>query len=499
MDIPATMALLHERLGPLLDGQDAIAPLPNADIMVRVAPAGLVAAASLLFLVLPDRGATGMLGLDIDNRFLAINAVVLLLAVVDYLLAPNPGALTVSRVHPGAVTMGHESNVEWVVARSKRRVAVWSGAVRSGPVWSGAVWLADDLAPSLRADTRRVKIKVAPGGSTSARVRIRPTRRGRFAPSEMTLRCSGPAGLIIKQRRRAVRSTLRVLPQFRSAKEAELALHRARLLEVGLRSARGRGGGTDFDSLRELTPDDETRRVDWAATARSNRPIVRTYQAEQNQTVLVLLDAGRVMAAQVDGAPRLEFGMDAAMLLAELATGLGDRMGLLVFDREVHTTLPPHARRSQRTAVSEAVFDLEPALDESDYRSMVTHVATRYRRRSLLVLVTELAEEVVEAFLMPSLPLLTRTHLLIVAAVRDPQVEAWAVGLDREGTGLGGAGVVTVDEGFRRAAAIAELESRRRVAARLRAKGAIVVDAVPSKFASALGDAYLEAKAIGRL
>ncbi len=456
--------------------------------------AGLVAAASLLFLVLPDRGVTGVFGLNIDNRFLLVNAVVSTVAVVDYLLAPNPGALTVSRVHPGSVTMGHEANVEWVVARSKRRRGLGPGGL-----WSGAVWLADDLAPSLRADTRRVKIKVAPGGSTSARVRIRPTRRGRFAPSEMTLRCSGPAGLIIKQRRRAVRSTLRVLPQFRSAKEAELALHRARLLEVGLRSARGRGGGTDFDSLRELTPDDETRRVDWAATARSNRPIVRTYQAEQNQTVLVLLDAGRVMAAQVDGAPRLEFGMDAAMLLAELATGLGDRMGLLVFDREVHTTLPPHARRSQRTAVSEAVFDLEPALDESDYRSMVTHVATRYRRRSLLVLVTELAEEVVEAFLMPSLPLLTRTHLLIVAAVRDPQVEAWAVGLDLGGTGVDGAGVVTVDEGFRRAAAIAELESRRRVAARLRAKGAIVVDAVPAKFASALGEAYLEAKAIGRL
>ncbi len=448
--------------------------------------AGLMAAASLLFLVIPGQGATELLGVAFDNRFLAINAALLALAAVDYLLAPNPGALTVSRAHPGAVTMGHESNVEWVVARSKRRLGLWSGVV----------WLADDLAPSLRADTRRVKMKVASGGSTSTRVRIRPTRRGRFAPSEMTLRCSGPAGLVIKQRRRSVRSTLRVLPQFRSAKEAELALHRARLLEVGLRSARGRGGGTDFDCLRELTPDDETRRVDWAATARSNRPIVRTYQAEQNQTVLVLLDAGRVMAAQVDGAPRLEFGMDAAMLLAELATGLGDRMGLLVFDREVHTTLPPHARRSQRTAVSEAVFDLEPALAESDYRSMVTHVATRYRRRSLLVLVTELAEEVVETFLMPSLPLLTRTHLVIVAAVRDPQVEAWATGVD---LGVEPSGVVTVDEGFRRAAAIAELESRRRVAARLRAKGAIVVEAVPARFASALGDAYLEAKAIGRL
>lgn len=460
-------------------------PVPTARFAV------LLAVAAVSYLALPGLGRTrvGGIGLgviDLDNRFLLVNAVAAGLAVIDFALAPNPATMSVTRVHPGAVTIGHEANIEWTITRPRGRLV--------GDRSFGArrrVWLADDLAPSLRADTRRVSLTVSPGASASARIRMRPTRRGRFHPSEIVLRCSGPAGLVLKQRRRAVHTTLRVLPQFRSAREAELTLHKARLLDVGLRSARGRGGGTDFDSLRELTPDDETRRVDWAATARSARPIVRTYQAEQNQTVLVLLDSGRVMAAQIEGAPRLEFGMDGAMLLAELATGLGDRMGLIGFDTTVHTTLQPSSRRSQRAAVSEAVFDLEAALAESDYRTMVTHVASRHRRRCLLVLITELVEEVVDEFLLPSLPLLIRTHLVVVAAVRDPQIDQWATGEISEAK--------TVEEGFRRAAAIAEQDSRRRVAAKLRAKGAIVVDEVPAAFASALGQAYLEAKAVGRL
>ena len=107
----------------------------------------------------------------------------------------------------------------------------------------------------------------------------------------------------------------------------------ARLQEAGLRSARGRGGGTEFDQLREYRPDDEFRRIDWTATARTGRPIVRTYRAERNQIVIMLLDNGRVMAGRVDGVPRVEHAMDAAMMLTSVATRLGDRAGLVAFDR----------------------------------------------------------------------------------------------------------------------------------------------------------------------
>src|SRR5699024_4406700 len=123
-------------------------------------------------------------------------------------------------------------------------------------------------------------------------------------PTELVWRGEGPLGLVARQHREHRPSLLRVHPRFRSREEAELKIDQARILEVGLRSSTGRGGGTDFDQLREYTVDDEFRRIDWAATARSGRPIVRTFRAERNQNVVVLFDNGRVMAGRVAGAPR---------------------------------------------------------------------------------------------------------------------------------------------------------------------------------------------------
>jgi uncharacterized protein (DUF58 family) len=163
-------------------------------------------------------------------------------------------------------------------------------------------------------------------------------------------------------------------------------------------------------------------------------------------------------------------------------------MGLVAFDQEVNVTIEPSNRRSQRARISELLFDLEPALAESDHLNAVTQVLARHRRRSFLVLLTELSPDTAEHFLLPALPLLVRTHLVVVAAVRDPDVVGWTVGTNADEEG-----------GFLRAAAISSLSGRDALAARLRGMGTIVIDAEPSRFAGALGDAYLEAKATGRL
>lgn len=448
--------------------------------------AALVAAAGLLVLLAwNDQGTTSFL--ELDRRLVAVNALIALVLVVDLALAPRPSAYTVIRRHPAAVTVGHEADLTWTVRREVGQRTGWANAR------SSRVWLADRLPPSLRADDRRVHLRVPTQGEVTAVAGLRPTRRGRFDLDEVTVRTFGPLGLMCRQQNRKLATQLRVLPRFRSAKEAELTLRRARLADVGIRSARSRGGGTEFDSLREWTPDDEYRRIDWAATARSTRPVVRTYRAEQNQNVLCLLDSGRVMAGTVADAPRLEYGMDAAMLLAEVATGLGDRMGLIAFDGTVHTTLEATARRSQRGAVTEVTFDLQPALIESDYQGLVSHVAGRYRRRHLLVLVTELDQEVMGSYVLPALPRLVRTHLVVVAAVRDPLVEQWARGeqLDADAT--------AEEQAFLRSASAAHLAERQSLATRLRSMGALVVDETPDRFAGSLSRLYLEAKAIGRL
>src|SRR4029079_10265917 len=183
--------------------------------------------------------------------------------------------------------------------------------------------------------------------------RCRSARRGRCVIERVAVRVDGPIGLVARQRERRRPVTLRVFPPFLSRDEAELRIRNARLLEIGLRTAQGRGGGTEFDQLREYTTDDEFKSIDWAATARANRAIVRTYRAERNQTVLCLLDNGRVMAGRVDDVPRVEHALDAVMMLTAVAPRLGDRAGMVAFDSRIQATVAPAHGRDQLGKVTE--------------------------------------------------------------------------------------------------------------------------------------------------
>lgn len=418
-----------------------------------------------------------------------LSGLVLALAALDVALAPAPARLAVERELPGAVSLDGEGVVRWRVANpTGRRLRVA---------------LADDLAPSLGAQTRRARLVVPPRGRASRATTIRPTRRGRFRPETVTLRVEGPLRLAARQDVLAVPGSLRVLPRFRSREEAELRLDRAQVLQAGLRLAQGQGGGTEFDRLREYEVDDEFRHIDWAATARSGKAIVRTYRAERNQTVLVLLDSGRTMAGQValEGGrarsgyadaswtvPRLDHAMDAAMALTVVATRLGDATGLVAFADGVRAVVPPRGKPTQLGRITEALAPLEPVLAESDYRQAFGETLTRFRRRALLVVLTELSPEPMDETLLPALPLVLRDHLVIVAGIRDPEVDRWARGVPED-----------AEAAYRKASAAAALERRAQAAARLRGLGATVIDEPPARLPGALADAYLDVKATGRL
>jgi uncharacterized protein (DUF58 family) len=437
-----------------------VRPVPTRRLAV------VAAVLSLLVLALPGDGVLGPI--------LVVNGLLLAAAAIDALVAVDPRHLEVARELPPVLVLRTLGEVRWTVRNPTGR------RVRIG--------LADDLAPSLRASTRRLHGTVPPGARLVGTATLHPARRGRFEVTDLVLRVDGPLGLGARQRSLHRPDVLRVHPVFASRDEAELRITRARILEVGLRSARGRGGGTEFDQLREYGVDDEVRRIDWSATARAGKAMVRTYRAERNQTVLLLLDNGRVMAGRVADVPRVEHAMDAVMCLTTVASRLGDRCGLVVFDRQVRTVLPARAGREQLGRVAEAMYALEPVLAESDYRGAFTQAMARFKRRSLIVLFTDLVEQAVGESLLPALPLLVRHHVVLIAAVRDPDVVAWAVSPPDD-----------ADEAYRAAAATSSLADRDRTIARLRGLGAVVIDAPAGQLAAKLADTYLDLKARGTL
>ncbi len=411
---------------------------------------------------------------DSTLGLVVLNAVLLLVALADWVIAVRPTSVGIERSMPGIVSLGQEASIAWTLVNpSDRRLRVA---------------FADELAPSFGVIDRRVRVTIPGRATATTSVRVRPGRRGRFELGEIFLRVAGPLGLAARQDRLVRPATLRVYPPFASRDEAELRINKARILEVGLRSAQGRGSGTEFDAMREYGPDDEFRRIDWSATARAGKPIVRTYRAERNQTVLCLLDAGRVMAGRVADVPRVEHAMDAVMMLTSVATRLGDRAGLVAFDRDVRAVVAPSNSRGQLGRVTEAIYQLEPQLVESDYEGAFVESLTRFRRRALLVVFTELATQAMADSLLPALPLVARDHVVVVAGVQDPAVVAMAASLPDEPAGA-----------YAKAAAVASLEERRRMTIRLRAMGITVVDAPPGRLAPMLADAYLKVKATGRL
>lgn len=404
---------------------------------------------------------------------LGVLAAVVVLWGIDWALTASPSKIGIARTIPSSVTLGRSGTLSWLV--------------RNGSDRNASIRFADGLAPSLQASARRGELRLPAGRGATVEADIHPTRRGRFPLGELVIRVDGPLGLAGRQQTRWIPSELRILPRFPSRAEAELRLRRSRL-DMGLRSARMRGGGSEFEQLRDFTVDDEFRKIDWSATARADRLIVKTFRTERNQTVINILDNGRLMAGQVAEVPRTEHAMDAIMAVTTVATGLGDRTGLLVFDKTVRASVPASARATQLSRLTNAMFDIEPELAESDYRGAFTETLLRFSRRTMLIIHTELIEQTVGEFLLPALPLLTRAHVVVIAAVRDPQIEAWATTSPE-----------TAEEAHRHAAARASLAERQRTIAELRRLGATVIDAIPGKLAARLMDHYLDVKARGRL
>lgn len=409
------------------------------------------------------------------NALWLIEGALALIFVADAAACTAPHRIDVQREVVESVTLGDEVTLTWLVANRSRRTT--------------KVAVADALWPSLQAERRRVTARLHAGARLRAQTVLRPTRRGRFPLNDVTVRVEGPLRMVSRQSTRSLPGGLRVMPAYPSREEVQRRIRVPRVLEVGLRSIRTSGGGTEFDQLRDFRPDDEFRRIDWPATVRLQRPIVKQYRAERNQNVVVMLDNGRVMAGVVDGVPRVEHAMDAVLAVVQMTTRIGDRLGMVAFDRQVRSILVPNNGKSQLGRAAEAMYMLESDYSESAYGVAFNAAAKRFRRRSLFIVLTDLVESAVEQALLPAIPILTRRHLVLVAAVQDPLVARWADGAAHQ----------WASEAYREAAAVNMLQQRERATARLRAAGAIVIDAEPGRLAIELVDAYLAVKASGRL
>jgi uncharacterized protein (DUF58 family) len=280
-----------------------------------------------------------------------------------------------------------------------------------------------------------------------------------------------------------------------AAQRIVIALRRGRFRDPGLRTRGPLGLGTEFESVRDYQPDDDVRQINWQATARVGRPMSNQYRIEQDRDVVCLLDAGRLMAAPLMVAPvagagavqqitRLDAAVDAVTMVALVADELGDRCGVTIYDSEIRSRLAP--RRAGGKAVVRTILDIEPTLVDSDHD--LAFRAVGGVKRALIVVCTDLVDEAAARSLLDAVPVLARRHALVIASVRDPDLDAPLTDTP-----------ATARDVYAAAVALDVLDGRARVVKRLRHLGATVIEAPPALLGEACVRAYLQLKSRARL
>jgi uncharacterized protein (DUF58 family) len=311
---------------------------------------------------------------------------------------------------------------------------------------------------------------------------VHPTHRGEYNWHGIQVRQLSPWKLTWHDWKIPQAQTVAVYPDLLGLRSLSIRL----TLESSgsIRRARRLGIGTEFAELRDYGVGDDPRFIDWKATARRGMPLVRVLEPEQEQTLIVLLDRGRLMTAQIKGLSRFDWGLNATLSLALAGLHRGDRVGVGVFDRLMQTWIPPQRGQSHLNTLIERLTPLQPEILEPDYLGAVTTVVNQQSRRALVVVITDIVDGTASAELLAALGRLTPRYLPFCVTLRDPQVDQQAHGLS-----------VDVPSTYARAVALDLLAQRQVAFSCLRQRGVLVLDAPANQVTNELVDRYLQLKA----
>jgi uncharacterized protein (DUF58 family) len=431
-------------------------PLPTTRLAWLVAAAAAPVAAGAL---LPVAAWIGLVAM----------AALLVAAIVDWAALPRARDLRVARVEREALSHGDEEALAVEVELLRGR--------------SVSLRVVDDLADGLRRVCDPAPTSVAVGEPVRLATRAMPTSRGRLRLGAVHLRVASAWGWAERQIEFDLPAEVRVHPGLRAVRLAARRLRPGRREEAGRRRSRRRGEGTSFESLREYKPGDDPRAIDWKASAKHAKLIARHYEVERDQSVLLVVDCGRWMTGEVAGRTRLDHVLEACVVLAHVAAARDDRVGLLAFADEVLAYVPPTKGAAAVEAILDATLGVAPRLVESDYAGAFAFLASRRRKRSLLVLFTDVLSADASRAVLAECIRAVRRHLPLAVTLRDSGLDAVAAGEPRD---AGGA--------YRQAAAEEVLLEREQALALLRRAGVQLLDVAPSSLGPDLVEKYLDVK-----
>lgn len=406
---------------------------------------------------------------------LLYNVVLLGIAIIDSKISRLPDGLQIKRTFAGRFAMGALTEVHIEVHNNSANGA--------------SLVVKDEYPPQLKlTGIRDGSINVGPHQNGTLIYGLTPPRRGRFSFGHIAVRFRSRFGLVWCQINRGEPESVKVYPNMRRAREAELKALGARSLAATHRKTSWRGEGREFESMRDYVRGDELRHISWTATARRGKLTTRQYQIERDQTILVAMDSGRLMTARIEQETKLDSAVHATLSLFSAAARAGDNAGLVVFGRKIKSYLPPSRGRDHIESALEALYAVDPEMIEPSYSQAFEFIAANSKRRSLVVLLTDLVDEESSKELLTSLHLLRPRHLPLVVTIADRDLKA----VVRETP-------TNVKELFTQSVAEEIIHHREAALRKVELIGGLALDVTAAALAPALLETYLRVKERGLL
>jgi len=395
---------------------------------------------------------------------------IILLTFVDAELAART-RITLTRRLPTRLSVGTDNEIIYLVENLEDR-----------PL---EIRLHDQIPDSFVAKLETVDASLSPSTTVALRLSLRPQSRGRFAFGGVSLRVRGPLGLAYAERLFPQAIFAKVYPDIRATRLL-LAGGARDLAKVGMHLLRREGEGTEIEALRDYVPGDDFRDIDWRATARRERPIIRVGRPERSQTLFLAVDCSRLMAVHAGELTKLDQAIQAALLTAFVALRGDDRVGVMLFADELYGLVPPGKGQAQYHRILELLYAARPTRTFVDYRSFARNLLAHQKRRALVMILTELHDDATTRPLMDQVRMLATRHLPVVLTMRDPKLEAAARAAPESAIGTDGS--------FQMAAAAELLAERAALARGLSSAGARIIDSLPEESVLAAVNAYVQIK-----
>lgn len=397
-------------------------------------------------------------------------ALAALAAAFDLLLLPFPSNIHIQRVMARVASIGSPHAAEFIVDNRGSR--------------SICVDLAEDAADGLQTTPRAHRLVLLPGKRVTVQHLITPHRRGAFHLEFAYSHLLSAWGLWRRQHAFECPSELHVYPDIRQIAEYALLARTNRLSQIGVRRTRKAGQDNNFERLRDYQQDDNYKHIDWRSSARRQKLTVKQFQTDQSQRVIFLLDCGRMMTNEYDRMSLLDYALNSVLMLSYVALHQGDSVGMICFSDRIHTYVPPAGGKRQMNRLLHAGFNQFPSLVQSRFDEAFLYLSTHCRRRSLVVLVTNVIDQVNADQVQNYMQNLIGCHLPLLVLLRDHRIFEAADNPAPDPEVL-----------FRSAAAGQLLVWRNQAIRRMRAGGALALDVFPDDMTSPLVNQYLEVKA----